>query len=148
MNTRRKLSAAVVAGCLSVAGLAVAAPAQADSSVGTCYRVVAWSGDMCLFYHSGYWGSDTGFWRSNTSGGNTWSFSPGGSSANFDHFNSAGDGQGQGLWHNMGSDENYNTYFTALIGGANGATTTVYPDTSNNLGGNDYNIDEYVDLYG
>lgn len=147
MNIRIKLLAVAAAGCMSAVGLA-AAPAQADTSVGNCYRVVTWSGDMCLFYHSGYGGSDTGFWRSNISGGMTWSFSQGGSSFNFDHFNSPGDGQGQELWHNMGSDENYNTYFTALIGGANGATTTVYPDTSNNLGGNDYNIDEYVDLYG
>ncbi|HEU5353589.1 MAG TPA: hypothetical protein VFU65_03980 [Actinocrinis sp.] len=145
MNIRRAISMIAATGCLATAGAVAATPAHADV-VESCYQVFNAYGDMCLFYNSGYGGSNTGFWKSGYIGSHTRTFTSD-ASAGYDHFYSSGNGQGQRLWHNMSSDENYNTYFTAVIYGANGATTNVPPVSSNNRGGNDYNIDENLTLY-
>ncbi|MBB4950226.1 hypothetical protein F4556_005761 [Kitasatospora gansuensis] len=126
---------AATAGLLGT-GLMTAAPANAQPwanlIVEACDTSHSGAGDLCLFYNSGYQGSNIGFW--------------GGDVPNLGayRFITSGNGQGQGVWHNGGSDANYNTIHGAWIIGAGGNNTWVAPNTSNNLGGNSKNLQEQV----
>ncbi|MFD0635652.1 hypothetical protein ACFQ9X_32980 [Catenulispora yoronensis] len=97
---------------------------------------------MCLFYNSNYGGSSSGFYADSYYG--AWAFSAGGTQAWNDNFRSSGAGQNTPMWHNMGSDSNYSLLTRSMIRGDGGADWYVDPNTSNNLGGDQYNEDTYL----
>ena len=139
MTILRKAATLVATAGLVGAGFALASPASATSWAGKvvegCDKSNSSLGDLCLFYNSNYGGSSIGFWGADSSlSGYT--------------FITSGNGQGQSVWHNAGSDGNYNTVHGATIYGAGGKATSVPPRTSNNLGGNTYNIQESIVWWG
>ncbi|GAA2750396.1 MULTISPECIES: hypothetical protein [Kitasatospora] len=139
MTNLKKAAALAATAGLVVAGFALASPASATSWGPAIHEACDTShsnaGDLCFFYNSNYGGSNIGFWGADA---NLGSYT----------FLTSGNGQYQGVWHNAGSDANYNTVHGATIYGAGGRTTSVPPNTSNNLGGNTYNVQESFAWWG